>query len=203
MSSPLTAGPPSSPAITGQDGSYLAELLLAKGYEVHGLIRRASAVRHRARIDHLLPTRTRPRRAGAALRATSPTASRLVIAAARRSQPDEVYHLGAQSDVAGHRFDEPEYTGDVTGLGTIRLLEAVRLIGLDVPLLPGVDLARCSARPRRRRTRTPVPPALAVRRLAKVYGVLGRPATTARPTACSRSTASCSTTSRRGAVRPS
>ena len=113
--------------ITGQDGSYLAELLLAKGYQVHGLIRRASTF-NTARIDHLY---TDPHESGARLflhYGDLTDGSRLVTLLSG-IRPDEVYHLGAQSHVRVS-FDEPEFTGDTTGLGTTRLLEAIRLVGL-------------------------------------------------------------------------
>ena len=108
--------------ITGQDGSYLAELLLAKGYEVHGLIRRASTF-NTERIDHLYSDpheETRLFLHYADIADGSRLSSLLMKIA-----PDEVYHLAAQSHVRVS-FDEPEYTGDTTGLGTIRLLEAIR-----------------------------------------------------------------------------
>lgn len=114
--------------ITGQDGSYLAEFLLAKGYEVHGLIRRASTF-NTARIEHLYVD---PHESEARLflhYGDITDGSRLVTLLAQ-VRPDEVYHLAAQSHVRVS-FDEPEYTGDTTGLGTIRLLEAIRMIGLD------------------------------------------------------------------------
>ena len=110
--------------ITGQDGSYLAELLIQKGYEVHGIVRRSSSF-NTARIDHLYQDR----------HADSPRlflhfgdlsdGSRLVSLIGDL-KPDEIYNLGAQTHVRVS-FDEPEYTGDVTGLGTSRVLEAVRL----------------------------------------------------------------------------
>jgi GDPmannose 4,6-dehydratase len=109
--------------ITGQDGSYLAELLLAKGYEVHGIIRRSSSF-NTERIDHLYKD---PHVSGVKLflhygdLSDSASLTRLL----HDLQPDEVYHLGAQSHVRVS-FDVPEYTGDVTGLGTTRLLEAIR-----------------------------------------------------------------------------
>lgn len=114
--------------ITGQDGSYLAELLLSKGYEVHGIIRRASSF-NTSRIDHLYSD---PHIAGTKLflhYGDLSDGSRLVTLL-NTVQPDEVYNLGAQSHVRVS-FDEPEYTGDSTGLGSIRLLEAIRMIGLD------------------------------------------------------------------------
>lgn len=115
--------------ITGQDGSYLAELLLEKGYVVHGLIRRASTF-NTHRIDHLYAD---PHDADTRLflhYADLTDGSRLVTLI-DRIQPDEIYHLAAQSHVRVS-FDEPEFTGDVTGLGTTRLLEAVRESGIPV-----------------------------------------------------------------------
>jgi GDPmannose 4,6-dehydratase len=109
--------------ITGQDGSYLAELLLAKDYEVHGIIRRSSSF-NTERIDHLYLDR---HVSGAKLflhygdLSDSASLTKLL----HEVQPEEVYHLGAQSHVRVS-FDIPEYTGDVTGLGTARLLEAIR-----------------------------------------------------------------------------
>ena len=114
--------------ITGQDGSYLAELLLEKGYMVHGLIRRASTF-NTHRIDHLYQD---PHDPAARLRlhyGDLSDGSRLVTLI-EQIHPDEVYHLAAQSHVRVS-FDEPEFTGDVTGVGTTRLLEAIRMIGLD------------------------------------------------------------------------
>lgn len=113
--------------ITGQDGSYLAELLLEKGYVVHGLIRRSSTF-NTHRIDHLYQD---PHEENARLflhYGDLADGSRLVTLL-ERIQPDEVYHLAAQSHVRVS-FDEPEHTGDVTGVGTTRLLEAIRMIGL-------------------------------------------------------------------------
>lgn len=113
--------------ITGQDGSYLADLLLAKGYEVHGIIRRASTF-NTARIDHLYQD---PHVNGVRLflhygdLADSVSLMKLIYAL----KPDEIYHLGAQSHVRVS-FDIPEYTGDVTGLGAVRILEAMRETGV-------------------------------------------------------------------------
>ena len=114
--------------ITGQDGSYLAELLLKHGYEVHGMIRRSSSF-NTQRIDHLYQD---PHIMGVRLflhYGDLADASRLTKLM-YELKPDEVYHLGAQSHVRVS-FDVPEYTGDVTGVGTIRLLEAIRESGLD------------------------------------------------------------------------
>ncbi|TMK37617.1 MAG: GDP-mannose 4,6-dehydratase [Actinobacteria bacterium] len=113
--------------ITGQDGSYLAELLLSKGYEVHGIIRRSSSF-NTGRLDHLYRD---PHERGSRLflhygdLIDSSVLSRIV----REFAPDEVYHLGAQSHVRVS-FDIPEYTGNVTALGTTRLLEAIREEGV-------------------------------------------------------------------------
>ena len=109
--------------ITGQDGSYLAEFLLAKGYEVHGLIRRASTF-NTQRIDHLYLDPHDPKAKLFLHYGDLSDGSRL-SSLLLEIKPDEIYNLAAQSHVRVS-FDEPEYTGDVTGLGTIRLLEAVR-----------------------------------------------------------------------------
>jgi GDPmannose 4,6-dehydratase len=113
--------------ITGQDGSYLAELLLCKGYEVHGLIRRASTF-NTDRIDHLYKDFHDPQ-ARVYLHYGDLAVSGPLTDLLQEIKPDEIYHLGAQSHVRVS-FDMPEYTGDVTGLGTIRLLEAIRKTGI-------------------------------------------------------------------------
>lgn len=113
--------------ITGQDGSYLAELLLSKGYTVHGLIRRASTF-NTQRIDHLYRDPHDPQARLFLHYGDLSDGARLVTLLAQ-IQPDEVYHLAAQSHVRVS-FEEPEHTGDVTGVGTTRLLEAIRMIGL-------------------------------------------------------------------------
>ena len=110
--------------ITGQDGSYLAELLLQKGYQVHGLVRRASSI-NTSRVDHLYKDRQSSDVNFFLHYGDLSDGSRLVSLIGELS-PDEIYNLGAQSHVRVS-FDEPEYTGDVTGLGTSRVLEAVRL----------------------------------------------------------------------------
>lgn len=114
--------------ITGQDGSYLAELLLGKGYEVHGLIRRASTF-NTSRIDHIYEDRHEEHRRLTLHYGDLTDGSRLVTLLAS-IRPDEVYNLAAQSHVRVS-FDEPEFTGTTTGLGVTRLLEAIRLVGLD------------------------------------------------------------------------
>ncbi len=114
--------------ITGQDGSYLAELLLAKGYEVHGVIRRASTF-NTGRISGLYED---PHINGVRLflHYGDIADSTNLIKLLYRIRPDEVYHLAAQSHVRVS-FDIPEYTADVTGLGTVRILEAIREVGLE------------------------------------------------------------------------
>ena len=113
--------------ITGQDGSYLAELLLEKGYEVHGIKRRASSF-NTGRIDHLYqdPHDADPR---LILHYGDLTDSTNLIRIIQQVQPDEIYNLGAQSHVAVS-FEAPEYTANSDALGTLRILEAVRMLGL-------------------------------------------------------------------------
>ncbi|GAB3127639.1 GDP-mannose 4,6-dehydratase [Tsukamurella serpentis] len=114
--------------ITGQDGSYLAELLLAKGYEVHGIIRRASTF-NTARIDHLYQD-SHDEGAKLFLHYGDLSDGARLVTLLSDVAPDEVYNLAAQSHVRVS-FDEPEHTGDTTGIGTTRLLEAVRMSGVD------------------------------------------------------------------------
>ena len=111
--------------ITGQDGSYLAELLLAKGYEVHGLIRRASTFNTR-RIDHIYhDPHNNGNKVHMYLHYGDVANSETLIDVIYNIKPEEIYHLAAQSHVRVS-FDMPEYTGDITGLGTTRILETVR-----------------------------------------------------------------------------
>ena len=112
--------------ITGQDGSYLAELLLSKGYEVHGIIRRSSTF-NTQRIDHIYQDPNDPK-ARLFLHHGDLSSTEWILSLIYTLAPDELYHLAAQSHVRVS-FDVPEYTGDVTGLGTMRLLEAVRRSG--------------------------------------------------------------------------
>jgi GDPmannose 4,6-dehydratase len=113
--------------ITGQDGSYLAELLLSKGYEVHGLIRRSSSF-NTGRIDHLMNNPEIHNHKLFLHHADLTDGSRLVTLVAKHA-PDEIYNLAAQSHVRVS-FDEPEYTGDSVGMGSTRLLEAIRITQL-------------------------------------------------------------------------
>jgi GDPmannose 4,6-dehydratase len=114
--------------ITGQDGSYLTELLLSKGYEVHGIIRRASTF-NTDRIDHIYEDPHANHRRLHLHYGDLSTAEQLTNLI-YNMQPDEIYHLGAQSHVRVS-FDVPEFTGDITGLGTTRILEAVRKSGIN------------------------------------------------------------------------
>ena len=114
--------------ITGQDGSYLAELLLEKGYVVHGIKRRASSF-NTARVDHIYQD---PHTENARFKlhygdlSDASNLTRII----QETQPDEIYNLGAQSHVAVS-FESPEYTADVDGMGTLRILEAIRILGLE------------------------------------------------------------------------
>ena len=108
--------------INGQDGSYLAEFLLEKGYEVHGLIRRSS-ISNTGRIDHLI------REDKIVLHGGDMTDSTSLVRIIGEVRPDEIYNLGAQSHVQVS-FEAPEYAGDVDALGVLRILEAVRIVGL-------------------------------------------------------------------------
>ena len=109
--------------ITGQDGSYLAELLIEKGYMVHGIVRRASLI-NTHRIDHIFDHPQMKLHYGDLTDAGN------LIHVIQKSQPDEIYNLGAQSHIKVS-FEMPEYTGNVDGLGTLRILEAVRILGME------------------------------------------------------------------------
>ncbi len=114
--------------VTGQDGSYLAELLLDKGYEVHGIKRRASQF-NTDRVDHLYHD---PHFKGLPfyLHYGDMTDSTNLIRLIQETQPDEIYNLAAQSHVQVS-FESPEYTADVDAMGTLRMLEAIRILGLE------------------------------------------------------------------------
>jgi GDPmannose 4,6-dehydratase len=114
--------------VTGQDGAYLAEFLLAKGYEVHGIKRRSSLF-NTARIDHIYedPHNPNPK---FILHYGDMTDSSSLIHIVQRVQPDEIYNLAAQSHVQVS-FEEPEYTANSDALGVLRLLEAIRILGLE------------------------------------------------------------------------
>ena len=109
--------------ITGQDGSYLAELLLEKGYEVHGIIRRSSSINTK-RIDHIFDNENLHLHYG------DVTDSLSLMNVLKKHEPDEIYNLAAQSHVKVS-FETPEYTAMVDGLGTLKILESVRLLNLE------------------------------------------------------------------------
>lgn len=141
--------------ITGQDGSYLAELLLNKGYEVHGIIRRASTF-NTHRIDHLYVDPHTPRAKLFMHYGDLVDGSRMSALLAK-IQPHEVYHLAAQSHVRVS-FDEPVYTSDTTGLGTIRLLEAIRQTGLECRLYQASTCEMFGSSPPPQNEETPFQP---------------------------------------------
>jgi len=114
--------------ITGQDGSYLAEFLLEKGYIVHGIKRRSSSI-NTERVDHIYQDPHTPN-ASFILHFGDLTDTSNLIRIVQETQPDEIYNLGAQSHVAVS-FEKPEYTADVNAIGTLRLLEAIRILGLE------------------------------------------------------------------------
>ncbi|MFE6701081.1 GDP-mannose 4,6-dehydratase [Streptomyces sp. NPDC057718] len=151
--------------VTGQDGSYLAELLLDKGYTVHGLIRRSSSF-NTERIDHIYQGPEEPERSFVLHHADLSDGVALVNLL-RDIQPDEVYNLGAQSHVRVS-FDAPLYTGDVTGLGTVRLLEAVRASGIQTRIYQASSSEMFGASPPPQNERTPFHPRSPYS-VAKVY----------------------------------
>jgi GDPmannose 4,6-dehydratase len=152
--------------VTGQDGSYLAELLLEKGYEVHGLIRRASTF-NTSRVEHLYQD---PHEEGTRffLHYGDLTDGSRLVTLLQHVLPDEVYHLGAQSHVRVS-FDEPEYTGDTTGTGPTRLLEAIRMIGLQCRFYQASSSEMFGATPPPQNELTPFHPRSPYG-AAKVYG---------------------------------
>lgn len=151
--------------VTGQDGSYLAELLLDKGYTVHGLIRRSSSF-NTERIDHIYQGPEEANRSFVLHHADLSDGVALVNLL-RDIQPDEVYNLGAQSHVRVS-FDAPLYTGDVTGLGTVRLLEAVRASGIDTRIYQASSSEMFGASPPPQNEKTPFHPRSPYS-VAKVY----------------------------------
>ncbi|GAA2932425.1 MULTISPECIES: GDP-mannose 4,6-dehydratase [Streptomycetaceae] len=151
--------------VTGQDGSYLAELLLEKGYSVHGLIRRSSSF-NTERIDHIYQGPEEADRSFVLHHADLSDGVALVNLL-REIRPDEVYNLGAQSHVRVS-FDAPLYTGDVTGLGTIRLLEAVRASGIETRIYQASSSEMFGANPPPQNERTPFHPRSPYS-VAKVY----------------------------------
>jgi GDPmannose 4,6-dehydratase len=152
--------------ITGQDGSYLAELLLDKGYEVHGLVRRASSF-NTDRIDGIYQDPHDEDRRLFLHHGDLSDATGLVNLV-REVRPDEVYHLAAQSHVKVS-FEMPEYTGDTTGLGTIRLLEAIRVAGSDTRFYQASSSELYGSTPPPQDERTPFHPRSPYS-VAKLYG---------------------------------
>ncbi len=141
--------------ITGQDGSYLAELLLEKGYEVHGLIRRSSTF-NTDRIDHIYQDPHIPD-IKLHLHYGDLSVSGQMADLIYNIQPDEIYHLGAQTHVRVS-FDMPEYTGDVTGLGTVRLLEAIRKTGVKTKFYQASSSEMFGSAPAPQNEQTPFEP---------------------------------------------
>ena len=141
--------------ITGQDGSYLAELLLDKDYTVHGLIRRASTF-NTDRIDHLYKD-FHDQEARVYLHYGDLSVSGQLTDLIHDVKPDEIYHLGAQSHVRVS-FDMPEYTGDITGLGTLRLLEAIRKTGIKTRFYQASSSEMFGTAPPPQSERTPFQP---------------------------------------------
>jgi len=151
--------------ITGQDGSYLAELLLAHGYEVHGVIRRASTF-NTQRIDHIYqdPNEESPR---LRLHYGDLGSTEWILNLIYQLAPDEIYHLAAQSHVKVS-FEIPEYTGDVTGLGTMRILEAIRRSGIKTRFYQASSSEMFGAAPAPQDENTPFEPRSPYA-VAKVY----------------------------------
>ncbi|MDH2388368.1 GDP-mannose 4,6-dehydratase [Streptomyces sp. HNM0663] len=152
--------------VTGQDGSYLSELLLSKGYTVHGLVRRSSSF-NTERIDHIYQG---PQETGRSfvLHHADLCDGVALVNLLREIRPDEVYNLGAQSHVRVS-FDAPLYTGDVTGLGALRLLEAVRASGIDTRVYQASSSEMFGATPPPQNEKTPFHPRSPYG-VAKVYG---------------------------------
>lgn len=184
--------------VTGQDGSYLAELLLDKGYTVHGLVRRSSSF-NTERIDHIYQDPQAENRSFV-LHHADLTDGVALVNLLRDLRPDEIYNLGAQSHVRVS-FDAPLYTGDVTGLSTLRLLEAVRASGTEARIYQASSSEMFGSAPPPQSEHTLS--TRAARTVARRSSATGRRSTTVRRTGCTPSTASCSTTSRRAAARPS
>ena len=144
--------------ITGQDGSYLAELLLSKGYDVHGLVRRSSSI-NTGRIDGIYQDPHESHRR-LFLHYGDLTDGVNLVNLLHKVQPDEVYNLGAMSHVKVS-FEMPEYTASTDAVGTVRLLEAIRASGTRLPLLPGInirDVRRLSAAAKREHRLLPALP---------------------------------------------
>jgi len=153
--------------ITGQDGSYLAEFLLSKGYEVHGMVRRSSTF-NRRRIDHLSSDVDNRIKNPFYLHYADLTDTASMLDLIHTVQPEEIYHLAAQSHVRVS-FDLPEYTGDVTGLGTIRLLETIRKSGIITRFYQASSSEMFGSAPPPQSERTPFEPQSPYA-ISKVFG---------------------------------
>jgi len=151
--------------ITGQDGSYLAEFLLSKGYEVHGIIRRSSTF-NTQRIDHIYVDPHDPE-ARLFLHYGDLSDPGILTEIIWNIKPDEIYHLGAQSHVRVS-FDMPEYTGNITGLGTTRILEAIRRSGIKTKFYQASSSEMFGASPPPQNEKTPFYPRSPYA-VAKVY----------------------------------
>lgn len=169
--------------VTGQDGSYLAEFLLEKGYEVHGIKRRASSF-NTERVDHIYqdPHTCNPK---FHLHYGDLSDTSNLTRILREVQPDEVYNLGAMSHVAVS-FESPEYTADVDAMGTLRLLEAIRFLGLEKekPVFIRLPPLNCMVWCRKFRRKRPRRSIHALRMRSPNCMPTGSPLTTANPTAC-------------------
>ena len=167
--------------ITGQDGSFLAEFLLEKGYEVHGIIRRSSSF-NTGRIEHLYLdewVRDMKQKRLVNLHYGDMTDSSSLIRILQMVRPDEIYNLAAQSHVKVS-FDVPEYTADADAVGTLRLLEAVRILGQEHSCRIYQASTKCRRYPKKKRPRfTPAP-----RTGWRSSTASGSPRTTANPMAC-------------------
>ena len=186
--------------VTGQDGSYLAEFLLAKGYEVHGLKRRASLF-NTERIDHIYQDPHAPE-PNFFLHYGDLTDTSNLTRILKQVEPDEVYNLGAMSHVAVS-FESPEYTADVDGVGTLRLLEAIRFLGMEkttrfYQASTSELFGLVQETPQRESTPFYPRSPYAVAKLYAYWITINY----REAMACTPATASCSTTSRRGAVKP-
>ena len=186
--------------VTGQDGAYLAELLLKKGYTVHG-IKRRSSIFNTSRIDHLYQDPHVDQR-NFVLHYGDLTDSTNLIRIVQETQPDELYNLAAQSHVKVS-FETPEYTANSDALGTLRLLEAIRILGLDqkhafIRPQPRSCMVLC------RRPHSERPPRSTPARLTESPNSMatGSPSTIVKPTGCTPATGSSSTTSLRCVGRP-
>ena len=188
--------------VTGQDGAYLAEFLLAKGYEVHGIKRRSSLF-NTARIDNLYEDPHLPSR-HFILHYGDMTDSSSLIHIVQKVQPDEIYNLAAQSHVQVS-FEEPEYTANSDALGVLRLLEAIRILGLgeEDEVLPGQHLGTVWPGPGDTAERRPRRSIRARPMASPSSTATGSSSTTARPTACTPATGFFSTMNPRCAARPS